>query len=222
MSNSVLETLNKQPEIPAQTDDDMISLLLDETESKERGVDDIEAAIYPDFEAPEPDDYPVPDMPEPGNTRSDGADTPDEEPQKILMSLVDLPVETIVDTVDITLTELIVRGCKIEDVDEEEADRLMTSEADRKALAKATSRYLASQKIKVTPLTGLLLTYALIYGKKLMYGLRFKKIMKQNNDLQDEIERLQEEKDEMQQRLNELMQEQEEDEEKEDPGSEAE
>lgn len=223
MSNSVLETLNKQPDVQvtAQSDDEMISVLLDETESKEKGVEEINTAIYPDFEASDPDDYPAPDMPEQGNPRPDGADTPVDEPQKILMSLVDLPVETIVDTVDITLTELIVRGCKIEDVDEEEADRLMTSEADKKALAKATSRYLASQKIKVTPLTGMILTFILIYGKKLMYGLRFKKLMKQNNELQDEIERLQEERDEMQRRLDELKQEQK-DETKEETGSEAE
>ncbi|MDE6493309.1 MAG: hypothetical protein K2L50_01845 [Bacteroidales bacterium] len=223
MSNSVLEKLNKQPDVQVatQSDDEMISVLLDETESKEKGVEEINTAIYPDFEAPDPDDYPAPDMPEPGNPRPDGADTPEDEPQKIMMSLVDLPVETIVDTVDITLTELIVRGCKIEDADEEEADRLMTSEADKKALAKATSRYLESQQIKVTPLYGMLLTFILIYGKKLMYGLRLKKLMKQNNALQDEIERLQEENDKMQRRLNEFANEQK-DEEKEETGSEAE
>ena len=221
MSNSVLEKLNKQPDVQVatQSDDEMISVLLDETESKEKGVEEITTAIYPDFEAPDPDDYPAPDMPEPGNPRPDGADTPEDEPQKIMMSLVDLPVETIVDTVDITLTELIVRGCKIEDADEEEADRLMTSEADKKALAKATSRYLESQQIKVTPLTGLIVTAVLVYGKKLMYGLRLKKLIKQNNSLQDEIERLQKEKDEMQRRLDALGQK---DEEKEDSGSEAE
>lgn len=219
---SVLENVNKT-EVPvsAQSDDELISLWIDETENKEKGADKIDTAIYPDFEAPDPDDYPTPDMPEPGNLYPDGEEDPMDEPKKILMSLVDLPVRTIVDTVDITLTELIVRGCKIEDADESEADKIMTSEADKEALAKATSRYLESQKIKVTPLYGMILTFILIYGKKLMFGLQIKKLMKKNNDLQDEIEQLREERDKMQQRLNELQQEKK-DEEKEDPGSEAE
>ena len=210
--NSVLDTFSKQPDVQvaAQSDDDLISVLLDETESKEKGIDEIETAIYPDFAAPDPDDYPAPDMPEPGNLRPDGADTPVDEPRKILMSLVDLPVETIVDTVDITLTELIVRSCKIEDAEEEEADKLMTSEADKAALAKATQRYLESQQIKVTPLTGLIVTYALVYGKKLMFGLQIKKLMQKNNALQDEIERLREEKSDVERRLFELQQEKEE------------
>ena len=225
--SSVLENLvDKQPPMPAavpvataQTDDELISLFLDETESKEKGADIIDTAVYPDFEAPDPDDYPEPDISEPGNPRPDEAAT--SEPQKILMSLVDLPVDTIVDTVDITLTELIVRGCKLEDADDKEADKLITSEADKAALAKATSRYLASQHIKVTPLTGLIITAALVYGKKLMYGLRLKKLIKQNNALLDEIERLQAEKDDMQQRLDELEREQE-DEDKEETDSETE
>ena len=52
-----------------------------------------------------------------------------------------------------------------------------------------------------------------------MCGLQIKKLMQKNNALQDKIERLQEEKDEMQRRLDALGQK---DEEKEDPGSEAE
>ncbi len=202
---SVLEQVNKTDmPVEAQSDDDLISVLLDETESKEKGVDDVETAIYPDFEAPDPGDYPAPDMSEPGDLRPDGEDTPVDEPQKILMSLVDLPVETIVDTVDMTLTDLIVRGCKIEDADESEADKIMTSEAEKAALVKATNKYLESQKIKVTPLTGLLVTVGMVYGKKLMYGLRLKKMIARNNALQEEIEQLRNERDEMERRLIEL------------------
>ncbi len=205
--SSVLTQLEQQPETPAataQTDDELISLFLDETESKEKGVDEIDTAVYPDFDAPDPDDYPTWDIPEPDIPRSDGAAPSPEEPQKILMSLADLPVETIVDTVDITLTELIVRGCKLEDAQEEDAEKLMTTEADKKALAKATSRYLESQQIKVTPLTGLIVTVVLVYGKKLMYGLKLKKLTRQNKAMRDEIERLQQEKEEMEVRLAEM------------------
>lgn len=205
--SSVLTQLEQQPETPAataQTDDELISLFLDETESKDKGVDVIDTAVYPDFEPPAPEDYPPVENPEPGDPRSDGAAPSPEEPQKILMSLADLPVETIVETVDITLTELIVRGCKLEDAEEEDAEKLMTTEADKKALAKATSRYLESQQIKVTPLTGLIVTVVLVYGKKLMFGLKLKKLTRQNKAMRDEIERLQQEKEEMEERLAEM------------------
>ena len=188
----------KQPggKLPA-SDDALIAMFLDETEPKEKGSDIIDTGVYPDFEAPappppeyEPDPWPsdggLPDgtMPDADDLGTDG--------EKVLLSLATLPVETIVETVDITLTELIVRGCKLEDYEGKDDDKLMTTEADRAALVKATERYLESQSIRVTPLTGLLVTVALVYGKKMMYGMKLKKLVAKADAMARELDALRE------------------------------
>ncbi|MDE5703719.1 MAG: hypothetical protein K2H70_02725 [Bacteroidales bacterium] len=186
----------KQPGgmLPA-SDDALIAMFLDETEPKEKGSDIIDTGVYPDFEAPAPPEY------EPGPWPSDGgltdgtmpgADDLGTDGEKVLLSLATLPVETIVDTVDITLTELIVRGCKLEDYEGKDDDKLMTTEADRAALVKATERYLESQSIRVTPLTGLLVTVALVYGKKMMYGMKLKKLVAKADAMARELDALRE------------------------------
>ncbi len=183
-----------------QTDDGLISMLLDETETKEKGSDEVDSTVYPDFDAPGPDDYEA--VPGFRGGSGDGWDGVSPDAQEAMMTLVSLPVETIVDTVDITLTELIVRSCKLDDYEGKDEDKLETSEADKAALVQATERYLDSQQIKVTPLTGLIITALIVYGKKLMYGLKLKKLVKRQAALEDEINRLQDERDDMALRLN--------------------
>lgn len=189
----------------AASDDTLISMLVDETEHKEKGSDKADgAAVYPDFEAPSSTSPSI--FGGSGSTSTGGSDNwmlddsvPSDsgsgaaesaEPEKVLMSLAALPVETIVDTVDITLTDLIVRGCKLEDYDGEDDDKLLTSDADRKALTKATERYLESQSIRITPLTALIFTIVLVYGKKLMFGMKLKKMIAKQEQMESELERL--------------------------------
>ena len=156
----------EKPAALPKADDDLISMFLDETETKEKGSDDVDSSIYPDFDAPAPEDYEGQSSPAPGGDAGGGLDGVSPDAQEAMMTLVSLPVETIVDTADITLTELIVRGCKLEDYEGKDEDKLVTSDADKAALVKATERYLDSQQIRVTPLTGLIITVLIVYGKK--------------------------------------------------------
>ena len=192
----------EKPAALPKADDDLISMFLDETETKEKGSDDVDSSIYPDFDAPAPEDYEGHPSPAPGGDAGGGLDGVSPDAQDAMMTLVSLPVETIVDTADITLTELIVRGCKLEDYEGKDEDKLVTSDADKAALVKATERYLDSQQIRVTPLTGLIITVLIVYGKKLMYGLKLKKLVRKQAMLEDEIGRLQDERDEMAIRLH--------------------
>lgn len=194
-------TAEKPAALP-KADDDLISMFLDETETKEKGSDDVDSSIYPDFDAPAPEDYDGQPSPAPGGDAGGGLDGVSPDAQEAMLTLVSLPVETIVDTADITLTELIVRGCKLEDYEGKDEDKLVTSDADKAALVKATERYLDSQQIRVTPLTGLIITVLIVYGKKLMYGLKLKKLVRKQAMLEDEIGRLQDERDEMAIRLH--------------------
>lgn len=191
-----------KPAALPKADDDLISMFLDETETKEKGSDDVDSSVYPDFDAPGPEDYGDAPSPAPGDNSGNGLDGVSTDAQEAMMTLVSLPVETIVDTADITLTELIVRGCKLEDYEGKDEDKLVTSDADKAALVKATERYLDSQQIRVTPLTGLIITVLIVYGKKLMYGLKLKKLVRKQAMLEDEIGRLQDERDEMAIRLH--------------------
>lgn len=192
----------EKPAALPKADDDLISMFLDETETKEKGSDDVDSSIYPDFDAPAPEDYDGQPSPAPGGDAGGGLDGVSPDAQEAMMTLVSLPVETIVDTADITLTELIVRGCKLEDYEGKDEAKLVTSDADKAALVKATERYLDSQQIRVTPLTGLIITVLIVYGKKLMYGLKLKKLVRKQAMLEDEIGRLQDERDEMAIRLH--------------------
>lgn len=192
----------EKPAALPKADDDLISMFLDETETKEKGSDDVDSSVYPDFDAPAPEDYEGQSSPAPGGDAGGGLDGVSPDAQEAMMTLVSLPVETIVDTADITLTELIVRGCKLEDYEGKDEDKLVTSDADKAALVKATERYLDSQQIRVTPLTGLIITVLIVYGKKLMYGLKLKKLVRKQAMLEDEIGRLQDERDEMAIRLH--------------------
>lgn len=192
----------EKPAALPKADDDLISMFLDETETKEKGSDDVDSSVYPDFDAPAPEDYVGQPSPAPGGDAGGGLDGVSPDAQEAMMTLVSLPVETIVDTADITLTELIVRGCKLEDYEGKDEDKLVTSDADKAALVKATERYLDSQQIRVTPLTGLIITVLIVYGKKLMYGLKLKKLVRKQAMLEDEIGRLQDERDEMAIRLH--------------------
>lgn len=192
----------EKPAALPKADDDLISMFLDETETKEKGSDDVDSSIYPDFDAPAPEDYDGQPSPDPGGDAGGGLDGVSSDAQEAMMTLVSLPVETIVDTADITLTELIVRSCKLEDYEGKDEDKLVTSDADKAALVKATERYLDSQQIRVTPLTGLIITVLIVYGKKLMYGLKLKKLVRKQAMLEDEIGRLQDERDEMAIRLH--------------------
>lgn len=192
----------EKPAALPKADDDLISMFLDETETKEKGSDDVDSSIYPDFDAPAPEDYDGQPSPNPGGDAGGRLDGVSSDAQEAMMTLVSLPVETIVDTADITLTEIIVRGCKLEDYEGKDEDKLVTSDADKAALVKATERYLDSQQIRVTPLTGLIITVLIVYGKKLMYGLKLKKLVRKQAMLEDEIGRLQDERDEMAIRLH--------------------
>lgn len=192
----------EKPAALPKADDDLISMFLDETETKEKGSDDVDSSVYPDFDAPAPEDYEGQPSSAPGGDAGGGLDGVSPDAQEAMMTLVSLPVETIVDTADITLTELIVRGCKLEDYEGKDEDKLVTSDADKAALVKATERYLDSQQIRVTPLTGLIITVLIVYGKKLMYGLKLKKLVRKQAMLEDEIGRLQDERDEMAIRLH--------------------
>lgn len=205
---SVLDNLAKdgaavaeKPAVLPKADDDLVSMLLDETETKEKGGDVVDSSVYPDFDAPGPDDFAEASGLGMDGSHGDGLEGVSADAQDAMTALVSLPVETIVDTADITLTELIVRGCKLEDYEGKDEDKLATSEADRAALVKATERYLDSQQIRVTPLAGLIITVLIVYGKKLMYGLKLKKLVRKQAALEDEIGRLQDERDEMEARL---------------------
>lgn len=179
------------------SDDEMLSVLMEPTETKIMGEKRERPEVYPDFEpAPEPE--PLPPMEDP-----DGGDTPESDVEKTLLSLSSLPTDTIVDTVDAVLTEVIVRACKIEDYEGKGEDDLLTSEQDKRALAKATDRYLASKEIRITPLTALIVTAGIIYGKKILCAQRLKKVMQRNDELEEQAEQARKEKQELEQKLKE-------------------
>lgn len=177
------------------SDDALIATLLDETEPKTKGSDFVDTAVYPDFEPPTPSAS-VPEPRPTGGAPDDampGMDDLGTDGEKVLLSLATLPTETIVDAVDVTLTEVIIRSCKLEDYEGKDEDKMLTSAADREALVKATERYLESQSIRVTPLTGLLVTVALVYGKKFMYGMKLKKLMTKTAAMESELAALRKE-----------------------------
>ncbi|MEG2666395.1 MAG: hypothetical protein RSA02_05205, partial [Bacteroidales bacterium] len=127
-------------------------------------------------------------------TKSTQQHNGENDTSEVLMSIATLPIDIIVDTVDVTLTELIIRSCKIEEYEGKDEDLIITSEKDKEALKKVAEKYLETQNLKVTPLTGLLITVAIVYVKKLLYCLKLKKAVEQNNVLQAEIKSLKGEK----------------------------
>ncbi len=185
-----------KPDTLPASDDALIATLIDETEYKTKGSDVVDtAAVYPDFEPPTPPAYepePWPTDGAPADTMP-GVDALGTDGEKVLLSLATLPTETIVDAVDVTLTEVIIRSCKLEDYEGKDEDKMLTSAADRAALITATERYLESQSIKVTPLTGLLVTVGLVYGKKFMYGVKLKKLMAKTASMESELAALRDE-----------------------------
>lgn len=177
------------------SDDEMLSVLMEPTETKIMGEKRERPEVYPDFDpAPEPE--PLPPMEDP-----DGGDTPESDVEKTLLSLSSLPTDTIVDTVDAVLTEVIVRACKIEDYEGKGEDDLLTSEQDKRALAKATERYLASKEIRITPQFALIVTFCIIYGKKFLYAQRLKKVMRRNDELEEQAEQARLERQELEQKI---------------------
>lgn len=175
------------------SDDVMLSVLMEPTETKIMGEKRDRPEVYPDFD-PVPE--PLPPMEDP-----DGGDAPESDVEKTLLSLSSLPTDTIVDTVDTVLTEVIVRACKIEDYEGKGEDDLLTSEQDKRALTKATERYLASKEIRITPLYAMLLTFGIIYGKKLLCAQRLKKVMQRNDELEEQAEQARQEKRDLEQKV---------------------
>lgn len=178
-----------EPSRPAEVlptpNDKLLALLEEDTAVKVIRDEPIKPVDTPDFDPLTPEPEPEP-APEPGNPfGSFGADG---DIEKVMISLADLPVETIVDTIDITLTDVIVRANGLEDYEGKDEDKLFTTDADKRALVKATERYLASQEIKVTPLTALLLTAAIVYGKKFMFASKLKKLARRNAELESQID----------------------------------
>ena len=176
-----------EPSRPAEVlptpDDKLLALLEEDTAVKVIRDEPIEPVDTPDFDPLDPEPEPAP---EPGNPfGSFGADG---DIEKAMISLADLPVETIVDTVDVTLTDVIVRANGLEDYEGKDEDKLFTTDADKKALVKDTKRYLDSQEIKVTPLTGLLITAVIVYGKKFMFASKLKKLARRNAELESQID----------------------------------
>jgi hypothetical protein len=183
-----------------QNIDELLDTLAEETKERPMGTSP-ESYNYPDF-TPEP----PPAEPEPTTLTSQAPPSQLRDPLKgvkgledidadsaesVLTDLAALPAETIVDTVDVLATEFVISRYGIKDYDGEDGDTVITSEKDKKALVKATESYLASQHIKVTPLTALLVTVCLIYGKKIMHGARIKNIMRRNKKLEAENNQLQ-------------------------------
>lgn len=177
-------------EILPTPNDKLLALLAEDTATKVIRDEPIRPVDTPDFDPldPEPD-------PEPGNgfnpfASPDGGGDDDIEKtvEKTMISLADLPVETIVDTVDVTLTDVIIRANGLEDYEGKDEDKLFTSDADKKALVKATKRYLDSQEIKVTPFMGLLITLIIVYGKKFMFASKFKKLARRNAELESQVD----------------------------------
>lgn len=198
MENNETAILNAEQ----YTEDELISLLAESTEDKTPGVAVPDNIVYPDFEPFEGsiDDvgfFGASDTGSPGaktSTNVDGSPAGETSPEEVLMSIATLPVDIIVDTVDVTITELMVRGCKIDEYEGKDENLIITSEKDKEALRKVAEKYLETQNLKVTPLTGLLITVAIVYGKKLMYCLKLKKAVEKNNALQAEIKRLEADK----------------------------
>ena len=193
------DIINATPEQLAGSgisDDVMLSVLMEPTEPKTMGAVRERPEVYPDFAAPEPEpSTPIGDF-EPD-------DTPESDVEKTLVSLASLPTDTIVDTVDAVLTEVIVRACKIEDYEGKGEDDLFTSEQDKKALAKATERYLASKDIRITPSFALIVTFCIIYGKKFLYAQRLKKVMRRNDELEEQAEQARLEREELELQIRE-------------------
>lgn len=194
------DIINATPEQLAGSgisDDVMLSVLMEPTEPKTMGAVRERPEVYPDFDpVPEPEPPTPVDDPEPDNV-------PESDVEKTLVSLASLPTDTIVDTVDAVLTEVIVRACKIEDYEGKGEDDLLTSEQDKRALAKATDRYLASKDIRITPAHALIVTVCVIYGKKLLYAQRFKKVMQRNDELEEQAEQARLEKQELEKKIKE-------------------
>ncbi|MCM1168741.1 MAG: hypothetical protein NC324_02270 [Bacteroides sp.] len=178
------------PDRPAEVlptpDDKLLALLDEDTATKVIRDEPIRPVDNADFEPLEPE---TPD-PSPFDAfdRIEAGDDIEKQVEKTMVSLSALPVDTIVDTLDVTLTEVIVRTNGLEDYEGKDEDKLITSEADKQALVKATERYLDSQEIKVTPLTALLITAGIIYGKKFMYASKLKKLARRNEQLEARID----------------------------------
>lgn len=176
-------------EILPTPDDKLLALLEEDTDTKVIRDEPVRPIDTPDFDPldPEPD-------PEPGNgfdpfsNLDAGGDDIAKTVEKTMISLADLPVETIVDTVDITLTDVIVRANGLEDYEGKDEDKLFTTDADKKALVKATKRYLDSQEIKVTPFMGFVITAVIVYGKKFMVASKLKKLARRNAELESQID----------------------------------
>ncbi|MEG1499325.1 MAG: hypothetical protein RR393_07925 [Bacteroidales bacterium] len=192
-------TENAVIDMEQYTDDELISLLSELTEDKTPGEVVPDNIVYPDFD---PFEGGVGDVEISGTghvgslheTKSTQQHNGENDTSEVLMSIATLPIDIIVDTVDVTLTELIIRSCKIEEYEGKDEDLIITSEKDKEALKKVAEKYLETQNLKVTPLTGLLITVAIVYVKKLLYCLKLKKAVEQNNVLQAEIKSLKGEK----------------------------
>lgn len=139
-------------------DDELLKMLQEATEYKDERAEVKPRYEYADFE---PLDINAP--------------TDSKEDPNPLSLFTALPVETIVETVDITITSTLISVLKI-DPNSERCENLETDPKDLKVLTKATTEYLDSKDIKISPLTALLITAAMIYGKKFMLAKQLQKV----------------------------------------------
>lgn len=146
---------------PADGDDELLKMLQEETEYKDERAEVRKLYEYADFETEQPIDI---------NAHKNSKE--DTTPLSIFTAL---PVETMVETVDITITSTLISVLKI-DPNSERCENLETDPKDLKALTKATTEYLDSKDIKISPLTALLITAAMIYGKKFMLAKQLQKV----------------------------------------------
>lgn len=188
MSDLLKSMLEEQPsEVLPTPNDKLLALIEEDTATKVIRDEPIRPVDTPDFE-PLEEPEPAPESFDAFAKIGAGDDDVEKQVEKTMISLADLPVDTIVDTVDVTLTSVIVRANGLEDYEGKDEDKLFTSEADKRALVKATERYLDSQEIKVTPLTALLITAGIIYGKKFMIANKLKKLARRNEELEAQID----------------------------------
>ncbi len=173
--------------IEEQSTDELLDDLVQETVTRSEQEVKEQKPHYDDFE-PEPEPEPDPVEFEARKSKKDPIIDLDEpsDVEKVMSDLSALPAETLVDTVDTFATEFIVARFHINEYEGPEANGIITSPKQKRDLTKATERYLASQKIKISPLAVLLITVVFIYGRKIMLASSIKKIMARNQVLESE------------------------------------
>jgi uncharacterized membrane protein YciS (DUF1049 family) len=189
-------------DITATEMDEFLETLSDDTTFRPEGIMVEPPKQYKDFE-------PLPSVaeqpPASENPKSEKSkikiQDDDDDDDDILTSIASLPAETIVDTVDVFATEFIIKVCHVVEYDGDDADNIITSPADKRTIVKVTEQYLASQKLKISPLTALLVTVGLVYGKKIMFGMKIKKIVERNRQLEVEKDELRRRNEELQREL---------------------